>query len=140
MQVAGVLVARLRAPVLDRFGELFAVRTEIAGQGVEEGEPFGVVELVIAVENLARHRGAGGLAPARQQRLAQGDQLGPVRFGVGRADAAKQRPAALGNRGEKVGEKGVAAHGGHVESRSAGNLTWDLGKCRPQSSGHDGQR
>ena len=118
MQVAGVFVVRLRAPALDRLRELFPVRTEVAGQGLEEGQPFGVVEMVITVENLARHRGAGGLAPARQQRLAQGDQLGAVRFGIGRADAAKQRPAALGNRGEKVGEEGVAAHVGHVESGS----------------------
>ena len=33
---------------------------------------------MIAIEHLARHRGAGGFAPARQQRLAQFDQAGRV--------------------------------------------------------------
>ena len=83
MQVAGVIVVRLRAPGLDRLRQLFPVRTVIAGQRFEEGKPAGLVEVVIAVEHLARHRGAGGFAPARQQRLAQFDQVGGVLFGVG---------------------------------------------------------
>ena len=36
MQVAGVIVVRLRAPGLDRLGQLFPVRTVIAGQRFEE--------------------------------------------------------------------------------------------------------
>ena len=70
MQVAGVVVARLRAPGLDRLRKLFPVRAVFAGQRLEEGQPPGLVEVMIAVEHLARHRGAGGLAAARQQRLA----------------------------------------------------------------------
>ena len=40
----------------------------------------------------------------------------------GGADAAKQCPPALGNRGKEVREKGVAAHVGRVESSSGGIL------------------
>ena len=112
MQVAGVLVGRLRAPGLDRLRQPFAVRTVVAGQRLEERQPAGLVELAIAVEHLARDRDAGSLAAARQQRLAQFDQLGGVLFRIRRPAAAKQGAAALGNRGEKVGEEGVAAHGG----------------------------
>ena len=99
---------------LDRLRQLFAVRTEIARQRFEEGQPAGGVEVVVAVEHLARHRGAGGFAAARQQRLAQFEQFGGVLPGVGRLAAAKQRAAAFGNRREKVGEEGVGH--GRVES------------------------
>ena len=64
-------------------GKLFPVRTEVAGQRCEECKPLGFVEMAVAVEHLARHRGAGGLAPARQQRLAQFDQFGAIGLGVG---------------------------------------------------------
>ncbi len=70
MQVAGVVVARLRAPGLDGLGQPFAVRTIAAGEGFEKPQPAGLVELMIAVQHFARHRGAGGLAAAGQQRLA----------------------------------------------------------------------
>ncbi len=82
MQVAGVVVARLRPPGLDGLRQLLPVRAVVAGQRLEERKPAGGVEVMIAVENLARHRGAGGLAAAGQQRLAQFDQLGGVLFGV----------------------------------------------------------
>ncbi len=64
MQVAGVVFVRLRAPALDRVRQLFPVRAEVAGQRFEECKPLGFVEIVVAVKHLARHRGAGGLAPA----------------------------------------------------------------------------
>ena len=70
MQVAGVFVARLRAPGLDRLRKPFPVRAIVADQRFEEGQPAGIVEVMVAVENLPRHRGAGGFAPAGQQRLA----------------------------------------------------------------------
>ena len=70
MQVAGVVIARLRAPGFDRLRKAFAVRTKIAGQGLEERQPAGGIQIMVAVEHLARHRGAGGFAAARQQRLA----------------------------------------------------------------------
>jgi len=44
MQVAGVIVGRLRAPGLDRLGKPFPVRTVIADQGFEERQPAGVVD------------------------------------------------------------------------------------------------
>ena len=115
MQVAGVVVGRLRAPGLDRLRQPFAVRAVIARQLLEERQPSGVVEMAIAVEHLARDRDAGSFAAARQQRLAQFDQLGGILFRVRRSAAAEQGAAALGNRGEKVGEEGVAAHvGGRI--------------------------
>ena len=101
------------APALDRLRQLFAVRAEVAGQRFEERQPAGGVEIVVAVEHLARHRGAGGLAAARQQRLAQFEQFGGVLSGVGGAAAPKQRAAAFGNRRKQVGEKGV----GHAVGR-----------------------
>ena len=112
MQVAGVLVGRLRAPGLDRLRQPFTVRAIAAGQGLEERQPAGVVEMTVAVEHLARDDNAGSLAAARQQRLAQFDQFGGILFRIRWPAAAKQRAAALGNRGEKVGKEGVAAHGG----------------------------
>ena len=65
MQVAGVGVIRLRAPALDGLCKLFPVRTVIARQRCEKRQPAGLVEVMVAIEHLARHRGAGGLAPAR---------------------------------------------------------------------------
>ena len=98
----------------DRLGELAAVGPEIADQRLEKGPAAVGVEVVIAVEHVARHRGARRLAAAGQQRLAQFDQvLGIVLAVVGSA-AAQQRAAAFGNRGEQVGEKGV----GHVSRQS----------------------
>src|SRR2546423_8270414 len=64
MKMAGVFIASLRTPALYRPGELFPVRTEVAGQCLEECPPLGVVEMTVSVENLARHRSAGGFAPA----------------------------------------------------------------------------
>ena len=122
MQVAGVLVGRLRAPGLDRLRQPFAVRTVVASQGLEERQPAGIVEMTVAVEHLARHRDAGSLAAAGQQRLAQFEQFGGVLLRIRRPAAAKQSAAALGNRGEKVGEEGVAAHGGRSNPDSGRNL------------------
>ena len=70
MQLAGVGIIGLRAPALDRLRKPFPVRTEMARQRFEELKPAGFVEVTVMVEHLARHRGAGGFAAARQQRLA----------------------------------------------------------------------
>ena len=70
MKVAGIGVVRLGAPALDRPRQFFAVGAEIPRQRLEERQPAGGVEVVVAVEHLARHRGAGSFAAARQQRLA----------------------------------------------------------------------
>src|SRR5437763_16681010 len=64
VKIAGLFVAPLRAPTLYRTSELFAVRTEVAGQRLEECQPLGVAEMTVSVENLARYRSAGGFAPA----------------------------------------------------------------------------
>ena len=64
MKVAGVAVVRLRAPALDRLRQLFAVGAVVAGQRFEERQPAGGVEIVVAVEHVARHRGAGSFAAA----------------------------------------------------------------------------
>src|SRR5205085_11557932 len=64
MKIASVFIASPRAPALYRPGQLFPVRTEVAGQRLEECQPLGVVEMTVSVENLARYRSAGGLAPA----------------------------------------------------------------------------
>ena len=70
MQVAGVGIIRLRSPVLDRLRQSLPVRPVIAGEALEERTPACLVEVMVAIEHLARHCGAGGLAAARQQRLA----------------------------------------------------------------------
>ncbi len=64
MQVAGVFVGRLRAPGLNCLRKPLPVRPVVANQGFEERQPAGVVEIMVAVENLPRHRGAGGFPPA----------------------------------------------------------------------------
>ena len=112
MQVAGVVVARLRAPGLDRLRKLFAVGPVIPRQRREERQPPVLVEVVVAVEHVARHRGARGFAAARQQRLAQFDQAGGVLLVVGGPAAPQQRAAPLGDRRQQVGEKGVGHVGG----------------------------
>ncbi len=73
VEIAGVSVGRLRPPSLDRLGKFFPVRTEIAGQGFEECKPAGLIEIMVMVQDLARHRCAGGLASPGQERLAQFD-------------------------------------------------------------------
>ena len=83
VEIAGVSVGRLCAPSLDRLGQLFPVRTEVPGQGFEECKPAGLIETTVMVQNLARHRRAGGLASPGQQRLAQFDQVGGVPLGIG---------------------------------------------------------
>jgi hypothetical protein len=65
MQVAGVVIVRLRPPALDRLRQPLPVRTVIAGEAVEERKPAVLVEVMVAIEHLARHRGAGGFAPTR---------------------------------------------------------------------------
>ena len=64
MQVAGILVGGLRAPGLDRLRNSLPVRTVVANQGLEERQPASVVEVMVAVKNLPRHRSARGLAAA----------------------------------------------------------------------------
>ena len=110
MQIAAVAVARVRLPGLDRVRKLLPIRSEVARQRLEEAAPAGLVEIVIAVEYLARHRGARGFAAARQQRLAQFDQAGSTLPAVGRVAAAKKAAAALGDRRKQVGKEGIG-HG-----------------------------
>ena len=63
----------------------------------------------VAAENLARQRHARGFAASAEQRAAHlGERGGPV-FGVARPGAELEHGApALGDRGEKIGEKGVS--------------------------------
>ncbi len=91
------------------------VGPEAADQRLEERQAAISVEVLIVIEHLARHRGAGRFAAAGQQRLAQFDQAVGVRLLVGGTRAAEQDAAALGNRCKQVGKKGVG-HGGCVES------------------------
>ena len=129
MQIAGVGVVRLRAPALDRPRQPLAVGTVVAGKRCEERKPAGRVEVVVAVEHFAGHRGARCLAPARQQRLAQFEQFGGVLPRVRRGAPPQQRAAALGNRGQQVGEKGVG-HGQGQVRKVMPNLTGDLRRGR----------
>ena len=126
MQLAAVAVAGLRAPGLDRLGDLFAVRTEIADQRLEERPPPGGIEIVIAIEHLARHRGAGGLAPAGQQRLAQFDQVGGILLGVGgdppRRSRVRPRSEMVASRSEK---KALAMWSSRIPG---GDPTWIYGR------------
>ena len=73
--------------------------------------PPGGIERVVAVEQFARHCGAGRFAAAGQQRLAELEQFARVMPAVVGAAPAQQRAAAFGNRGQQVGEEGVG-HGG----------------------------
>ena len=102
VQIAGVRIRRLVAPGLHRLRQPLVVRAVMARQLLEECEPALGVEVVIAVKQLAGHRGAGGFAAARQQRFAQLQQFGRIVLAVGGLAAAQQRAAAFGNRREKV--------------------------------------
>ncbi len=95
VKVAGIAVVRLAAPAFDRLRQFFAVGAEVSRQRFEEGQPAGGVEVVVAVEHLARHRGAGRFAAAGQQRLAQFKQFGGVLAGDGRLAPPKQRAATF---------------------------------------------
>ena len=116
--------------------ELGPVRAEIARQRLEEGNPARSVKLVVAVEHLARHRRAGSLAGARQQRFAQFDQVGGVFLAVGGVSPSQQAAAALGNGRQQVGEEGVGHDFNLV--REAPNPPLDLGRTLSQSSGGPG--
>src|SRR5215470_6735080 len=101
----------------------------MARQFLEEGEASIGVEVVIAVEHLAGHGDPGGLAAAREQRLAELDQFGGIVLAVGRLASPQQRAAAFGNRREKVGEKGIS-HGNPTNP----NRAEDLGGSGSESS------
>ena len=109
------------APAFDRLRELFPVRTEAACQRFEECEPLGLVEMTIAVENLARYRSAGGFASAREQGFAQFDQFGRIRFArmVPRGEAACGR-ARKSRRGGPRRRRCCSCQA--ISSRWAGNL------------------
>ncbi len=95
VKIAGIAVVRLAAPALDRLRQFFAVGAEIPGQRFEEGHPAGGIEVVVAVQHLTRHRGAGCLATARQKRLAELQQFGGVLAGDGRLTSPQQRAATF---------------------------------------------
>src|SRR4029077_7217825 len=88
---------------------------------------------MVAIEHFARHRGARSLAAARQQRLAELEQLGGFLPGVRRAAPPQQRAAAFGNRGQQVGEEGVG-HGRGRTRKVMPNLIWHLRRRRSHSS------
>ena len=111
MQIAGVAVRRFGAPGFDHLRQPVVIRPVMAGELFKKGEPACGVKLVVAIEQLARHRSAGGLAAAGQQRLAEFEQLARIMLAVVRSPPAQQRAAAFGNRREQVGEEGVG-HGG----------------------------
>ncbi len=127
MKIAGIGVVRLRAPALDRPRQPFAVGAEVACQRLEERQPAGGVEVVVTVEHVARHRGAGSFAAARQQRLAQFEQFGGVLAGDGRLAPPKQGAAALGNRREQVGKEGVGHAAGSIPMGFAESYTGFMG-------------
>src|SRR5581483_5008990 len=107
MHRAAITIAGQRLPGLDRLRKFRPIGPEIAGQCLKKRQSCRRVELVIAVEHLARHGRARGLATARQQRFAQFDQVGGVLLAVGGFATAQQAAAALGNGRQQVGEEGV---------------------------------
>src|ERR1700745_2046861 len=74
---------------------------------------------MIVVEHLARHRGAGGLAAAGEQRLAELDQAIRVVPAVARIGAAQPIAASLGNRRKQLGKERV----GHGPIRRADRIS-----------------
>ena len=121
VQIAGAVAGRPRAPGFDRLLQLLLIRSIVARQRLEKRDAAGFIEIVIAVEHLARDRGAGRFAGAGQQRLAQFDQVGGVLPGVRRSGAAQQRAAAFGNRSEQAGEEVVAHETDNPDGRGAGS-------------------
>src|SRR4051794_9556529 len=56
MQIAGAVAVWPRAPGFDRLLQFFLVRPVVARQRLEERDAAGFIEVVIAVEHLARDR------------------------------------------------------------------------------------
>ena len=69
MQVAGVIVGRLRAPGLDRLRQSFAVRAVVAGQRLRKTQPAAGVEM--------RDSGRAPRAPSRCRKLRRGRTAAP---------------------------------------------------------------
>ncbi|MGY4349321.1 hypothetical protein ACVWXM_005814 [Bradyrhizobium sp. GM7.3] len=63
VQGAGILVGRLGAPCLDRLGQAFPIRAEIAHQGFEKGATSRRIQVLVDVEHLTRHGGCRKLHP-----------------------------------------------------------------------------
>lgn len=133
VQGACVLVAGLGAPFLDRLGQALPIGAEIAHQSVEEGAASHRIQLPVDVEHLTRHRGAGGFAPARQQRIAELDQPVGIPFGVSgvsRRSSVRPRSEMVASRSEKK----ALAIWAFVSGLCVAKLTRDLGGSRSQSS------
>src|SRR6185437_6224214 len=94
---ATIAFARLGDPGFDGLVDPVSVGTEIPRQRKEEAAPFRGIEIVIAIENFAGHRGTGGLATAGQYRLAEFDQAGGVFLSVVWRAAVEQGTPALRN-------------------------------------------
>ena len=137
MQIAGVVVARLRAPGLDGMGQLLAVRAVIARQGVEEGER-GRPDRGGDTDRAPR-------APSRCRRLRPGRTAAPRRV-----RSARRRPvwrrrdfrAAAGcgpaRKSWKAGRrKRRWPWGGSNPKGRCRTLTPDLGQSRAHSSAAD---
>ena len=136
MQVAGVGVIGLRAPVLDRLRQLLPVRAVSRGPASRR------------TQAVRRRRGAGSgrapRAPSRCRTPRRGPTAAPRTIRSGRRRPAWRpttRPgeAACGRarKSRRAGRrKRRCAHGGRVESGSGQKLTWNLGQRRSQSSGH----
>lgn len=93
--------------------------------------PAGGIQIMVAVEHLARQRGPGRLAATREQGLRT-VQAARRRLAWFRKNCPPQQRAATGNRRKQVGEERV----GHGSSRiqRITESTWNLRPCRSQSS------
>ena len=107
MQLRARAAGRVCAPVLDRLRQPLGIRAETLGQSFEKGEPGGGVKPGVAIQRLARQRGARGLAPARQNGLAEVDDFSRAARGIDvDLRAAEQAAPLLGDARQKVGEEG----------------------------------
>ncbi len=104
MQLGRGFVGRRLLPVFDRRLDAGAIGAEGGGQRLEEGDPRPDRQILVAAEDVAGQRHAGGLAAAGQQRLAQLEQAG--RALMRRLAALNQGAAAVGDALQHFAEKG----------------------------------
>lgn len=107
MHLGGGLVGRRLLPGGDGGVEPLVIDAITRRQGFEESEPRPDAELVVARENFAGERDAGGFAAARQQVFAQLEKALRPRGCIAAPLSAEveQSPAAVGDRLQQFAKK-----------------------------------
>ena len=121
MKFGGVVGGRRLAPLRDGGIDTGAIVAESPRQSFKEGNPGTDGQVVVAREDFARQRHAGGLASSRKQRLAEIDQTGRALMRRLAAFAQDQGAAAVGDALQHLAKKRGVHRSSHPLGQSLAN-------------------